>query len=146
MGATSGANGCAFGSTTETFRTRLCSPAMNAPRLPATLSRRFRVAAATVVCISMSLLAACATSARFETTGGGHPISATVSGPLTIDSRDTHATITSPSGNVTIERTRARIADGPWETIPERVPVRVRMSKHTVSIHAGPVTISRTMR
>lgn len=134
-------------SRTATFLVRPCSPSMNADsRRPATLSRWFRVAAAAVVCLSMSSLVACETSARFETTGGGHPISATVSGPLTIDSRDTHATIASPSGIVTIERTRARIDDGPWETIPEDVPLRVTMSKHTVSIRAGSVTIVRTIR
>lgn len=117
-----------------------------APHTPAPLSRRLRVAAAAVLFISLGSLAACATSARFETTGGGHPIVATVTGPLTVDSRATHATIATPSGVVTIERTRARIGDGPWEPIPEHVPVRVRMSKHTVSIRAGSVTIARTMR
>ena len=117
-----------------------------APRTPATLSRRIRAAAAAALLFSLGSLAACASAARFETTGGGHPIVATVTGPLTVDSRATHATIATPSGTVTIERTRARIADGPWETIPEHVPVRVTMSKHTVSIRAGSVTISRTMR
>jgi hypothetical protein len=94
----------------------------------------------------LSVLAACVTSARFETTGGGHPISATVNGHVTIDSLDTHATIATQTGSVTIERTRARIADGPWETIPEHVAVKVTMSKHAVSIRAGAVTIARTMR
>ena len=117
-----------------------------APRSPATLSHRIRVAAAAVVFISMGFLAACATSARFETTGGGHPIFATVNGPHTIESRATHTTITTRSGIVTVERTRARIADGSWETIPEHVPVRVMMSKHAVSIRAGSVAISRTIR
>lgn len=105
-----------------------------------------RLATFVVVCLSMGSLVACATSRRVETTGGGHPIVATVTGPLTIDSRATHATITADSGTVTVERTRARISDDPWETIPEHVPVRVTMSKHTVSIRAGSVTISRTMR
>jgi hypothetical protein len=117
-----------------------------APRSPVTLSHRIRLAAAAVVVVSTVSLAACATSARFETTGGGHSIFATVNGPLTIESRETHATIATQSWVVTVERTRARIANGSWETIPEHVPVRVTMSKHAVSIRAGSVTISRTMR
>lgn len=98
-------------------------------------------AIASVVC-----LAACASSARFETTGGGHPVVAFVTGPHRIDSRDTHATISTPSAVVTVERTRTRVDDGPWTTIPERVPVRIDISTHTVSIRAGSVTVSRTMR
>ena len=120
---------------------------MNAsPRSLATHSDRIRLAAAAVVVASVVSLAACASAARFETRGGGHPILATVNGPHTIESRETHATIASQSGAVTVDRTRARIADGPWETIPENVPVRVTMSSHTVSIRAGSVTISRTTR
>jgi hypothetical protein len=114
---------------------------------PAGIGQRIRVAAAAVVFISSVVaLASCGASARLETTGGGHPIFATVTGPHTIESRATHATITTQSGIVTVERTRARIADGSWENIPEHVPVRVTMSKHAVSIRAGSVTISRTTR
>jgi hypothetical protein len=96
--------------------------------------------------VSMVSLAACSTAARFETRGGGHPIRVTVEGSHTIDSRESHATIATRAAVVTIERARARIADGPWEVIPEHVPVRVTMSEHAVSIHAGAVTISRTTR
>jgi hypothetical protein len=142
-------NGFVERSTAETFLTQPGSPAMSAaPQSLATFFHRIIPVAAVAVMllISTGAFTGCAASARFETTGGGHPISATVTGPLTIDSRETHATITTPSGTVTIERTRARIGDEPWQTIPEHVPVRVSMSTHTVSLHAGPVTISRTMR
>jgi hypothetical protein len=107
---------------------------------------RIRLAQAAIVAAAVVSLAACATSARFETIGGGHPIVASVTGPHTIESRETHATIATQSGVVTVERTRTRIDDGPWTTIPEHVPVLVEISTHTVSIHAGPVTVARTMR
>jgi hypothetical protein len=96
------------------------------------------------VAASVVSLAACATTARFETSGAGHPIFATVQGAHTIESRDTHATIAAEGGVVRVERDRARIADGPWEAIPAHVPVRITIAKRSVSVRAGAVTISRT--
>jgi hypothetical protein len=56
--------------------------------------------------------------------------------------------IATQSGVVTVEQTRARTADGPWETIPENVPVQMTMANHAMSIRGGAVTISssREMR
>jgi hypothetical protein len=88
----------------------------------------------------------CTNRAHFETSGGGHKIFASVEGGHSIESRATHAAITSQFGEVMIERDRARIDQGRWEKIPENVPVKTSISKHTVSIRAGAVTISRTMR
>jgi hypothetical protein len=45
-----------------------------------------------------------------------------------------------------VERTRARIADNPWQAIPQDVPVHISISKHVVSVRAGSVTMSRTIR
>ena len=110
------------------------------------LRSRIGRAAAAIVAASAVSVAACATATHLETSGGGHQILAAVDGSHTIESHETHATIASHSGAVTVERTRARIADGPWTTIPEHAPVRIRLSKHVVSIRAGSVTISRTIR
>ena len=125
----------------ETLPLQPCSWDMNTP-----FFSRIRLAAAALVAAAAVSVAACATATHIETSGGGHQILASVNGPHTIESHETGATIASHSGAVTVERTRARIADGPWTTIPEHAPVRVRMSKHVVSIQAGPVTISRTIR
>jgi predicted PhzF superfamily epimerase YddE/YHI9 len=95
---------------------------------------------------SVVSLTACATNARFETSGAGHPIFATVHGAHTIESRDTHVTIATEAGVVRVERDRARIADGPWEAIPTHVPVRITIAKRSMSLRAGSVTMSRTMR
>lgn len=112
--------------------------------MPSLLRFPMRLAAAALA--STVCLGACATATRFETAGGGHPIVAFVSGSHTVDSRDTQATISTPSGIVTVERTRTRIDAGAWTTIPDQVPVRIDMSTDTISIRAGSVTVSRTIR
>jgi hypothetical protein len=95
---------------------------------------------------SILFLTGCIHRERFETSGGGHKISAVVEGGLTAESHATHAAISSPFGAVTIEPGRARIDQGPWQKIPENAFVQMRISKHTVSIRAGSVSMTRTVR
>lgn len=92
------------------------------------------------------VLAGCASRERFETSGGGHQIVGDVEGPqVVIESRETHAAVSSPFGNVTIERDRAQIDQAGWVKIPENIPVKMSISKHKVSIRAGAVSMTRTI-
>jgi hypothetical protein len=115
------------------------------PRSSHVRSNRRCFLAAALLVSSLLLFAGCVHPSQFETTGGGHRIFARVEGPHVVESHATHAVISSPFGVVTIEHNRARIDQGSWEKIPENVAVEMRITKHKVSIHAGAVTITRTM-
>jgi hypothetical protein len=108
-------------------------------------SNQLRFTTAAFFIVSSLVFGGCANPAHFETSGGGHQIVAKVEGAAVIDSQASHAAISSQFGGVTIERDRARIDQGQWTKIPENVPVETSISRHTVSIRAGRVTISRTV-
>jgi hypothetical protein len=87
----------------------------------------------------------CAKSTHLATKAGGHEIRAEIVGDHSIDTQPERGRISSPYGTVTIERARAKIDDASWTAIPEGVPVTVSISKGTVRLAAGQVTIKRTV-
>jgi PBP1b-binding outer membrane lipoprotein LpoB len=91
------------------------------------------------------LITGCAKSTHVTTKAGGHEIRAEIVGNHSIDTQPDRGTISSSHGTVTIERTRVKVDDADWTTIPEGVPVEVSISKGTVRLAAGKVTIKRTV-
>jgi len=91
------------------------------------------------------LITGCAKSTHLTTRAGGHEIRAEIVGNHSIDTQPERGTISSSYGTVTIERTRVKVDDADWTTIPEGVPVEVSISKGTVRLAAGKVTVKRTV-
>lgn len=90
-------------------------------------------------------LVGCAKTTRISTTAAGHEITAVTTGDHTVDSRDDRGVIQSPYGTVTIESNRVRVDNNAWTAIPEQSPVEVSISRGTVLVTAGRVTVKRTM-
>ena len=90
-------------------------------------------------------VAGCNRATVVNTQAGGHQIRTIVAGNLSIQSQPESATITTAFGTVTIERTRVRISGAPWNSIPEAVPVELRISKGRIALTAGRVTIKQTI-
>jgi len=91
------------------------------------------------------LITGCAKSTHLTTKAGGHEIRAEIVGNHSIDTQPERGRISSSYGSVTIERARAKIDDAQWTAIPEGVPVKVSISKGSVRLAAGKVTIKRTV-
>jgi len=87
----------------------------------------------------------CGHSSFIDTTGGGHQIRAVIAGNHSINSQPGRATIVSAFGTVTVERSRVQIGGGPWNRIPEAVPVELKISKGKIALTAGSVTITQTI-
>jgi hypothetical protein len=87
----------------------------------------------------------CGHSTVVNTQAGGHQIRAIIVGNHSINSQPERATITTAFGTVTVERARVQIGAGPWNMIPEAVPVELRMSKGKLALTAGAVTIKQTI-
>jgi len=96
--------------------------------------------------ILMLAVNGCTKSTRVTTSAAGHEINAVIAGNHSIDSQSGQGVITSEFGQITIERTRVKLGDAPWTTIPENVSVEVSISKGKLWLAAGNVTTSRTIR
>jgi hypothetical protein len=96
--------------------------------------------------VLMLALAGCGKSTQITTHAAGHPISIVVEGDPSIDSQAEIGVISSRFGKVRIEPARVQLDDGGWTTIPEEVPVVVSISRRTLLVAAGSVTINRTKR
>ena len=113
---------------------------------PRQLPTRSRVTAMAALAGLWLAITGCHQSTRVTTHAAGHEIQAVIAGAHAITSQPDHGTISSPSGKITIEPTRVKLGNAPWTTIPEAVPVEVRMSKGKLWLHAGRVTIKQTVR
>ncbi len=110
------------------------------------LSTHSRINALTALTGLMLAITGCTKSTHVTTNAGGHQIRAVIAGDHSITSQPDQGTISSPFGKITIERSRVKFDDAPWTTIPEAVPVQVRMSKGKLWLAAGPVTLKQTVR
>ena len=109
-------------------------------------TRRARIADAAVIILLMLAVTGCTKFTQVKTSAAGHQISATIVGNHSIDSQPSHGTISSPFGNITIERARVKFDENAWTAIPEGVPVKVSISKGKLWLAADRVTIKRTIR
>ena len=87
----------------------------------------------------------CGHSTVIDTQAGVHQIRIVIAGNHSIDTQPERATITSPFGIVKVERARVQIGSAPWNTIPEAVPVELKISKGRITLAAGSVTIKQTI-
>jgi len=110
---------------------------------PVTSNPRFIMTA--LLGLVMLVIAGCAKSTHLTTKAGGHEIRAEIVGNHSIDTQPERGTISSPYGKITIERARVKFDDSPWTAIPERVPVKVSISKGKLWLAAGSVTVKRTV-
>jgi len=110
---------------------------------PVTNTSRFIMTA--VLGFVMLVITGCAKSTHLTTKAGGHEIRAEIVGNHSINTQPDRGTISSPYGTVIIERTRAKFDDAAWTAIPDGVPVEVSISKGTMRLAAGRVTIKRTI-
>ena len=104
---------------------------------------RFSFAALLIVI----LLAAtgCHRTTHVTTAAAGHQINADIEGNHSIESQTNQCVISSQFGKITVERSRVQLDDARWTTIPEDVPVRLRISSGKLWVNAGSVTTSRTV-
>jgi len=109
-------------------------------------TRKTRFTDVAVIILLMLAFTGCTKSTHVNTSAAGHQISAEIVGNHSIDSQPGHGTISSPFGNITIERARVKFDEAAWTAIPEGVPVRVSISKGQLWLAAGPVTVKRTIR
>ena len=108
-----------------------------------TWSRTFRSLSALSLLL---VLTGCDRSTRISTNAAGHAISAEIVGTHSIDSKTDRAVIDGEFGQITVERARVRLKDGPWTKIPENVPVTVGIARHTRWVTAGGVSIKESTR
>ncbi|HVV69989.1 MAG TPA: hypothetical protein VHI52_00300 [Verrucomicrobiae bacterium] len=93
------------------------------------------------VITSVLALTACQKLTRLSTNAGGHQITAQVEGQHSLDTGTNGAVIVGEFGKITVEAARVQLGDGPWNRIPEGVPVSLGISKHKSWVKAGGVSI-----
>ena len=102
-------------------------------------------ATAALLIFLLSATTGCTKSTHVTTSAAGHQVSADIEGNHSLETKPDQAVISSPFGTVTIERARVRFDDAPWTKIPERAPIKVRISKHKLRMTSGTVTVTRTI-
>ena len=120
-------------------------PMKNGRNIHNSVANDFRFIMAVMLGLVMLVITGCAKSTHLTTKAGGHEIRAEIVGNHSLDTQPERGTISSSYGSVTIERTRAKIDDAQWTAIPEGVPVEVKISKGTVRLAAGKVTVRRSV-
>lgn len=108
-------------------------------------SKRLRIAAVALLVIPMLGLLGCSRSTEITTTAAGHLIHIDVKGKHSINSQSDQGTISTPEGKITIERSRVKFDDAQWTAIPEGAAISVKISKGTLWLSVGSVTIKRTV-
>ncbi len=91
-------------------------------------------------------LAGCKNSTRISTHAAGHEITVQIEGNHSLETLTDRAVITGEFGKITVERARVQLGDGPWNKIPEAVPMTVGILKHKSWVTAGGVSIKETSR
>jgi hypothetical protein len=118
---------------------------MNNPA-PRQLPRNLRIYTLTALISLMLAATGSGKSTHVMTNATGHQINAVIEGDHSIASLPGQGTISSPHGKITVEPSRVKFNDASWTTIPEAVPMEVKISKRTLWLAAGPVTVKQNVR
>lgn len=129
------------GGWTDRARSARCGFGIMYPRLP---MRSARTGARWARLLLVFLLVGCHHSKRISLQSAGHAISVQVEGDHSIDAESGKAVIRTAYGSISIEPSRVTLDGAHWTRIPEGVPVRVGMFKHSQWIAAGSVTIRQS--
>lgn len=88
--------------------------------------------------------ASCSPVDHISTRAAGHAITIEIEGNHSLDAQTDRAVIASQFGRITVESSRVRLGEGPWNKIPVDVPMLVGISKHKRWVKAGAVSIQET--
>jgi hypothetical protein len=91
-------------------------------------------------------LPACDHPSNVTTQAAGHAVHARITGAYAIDAQTNRAVISNDYGRVTIHANQVQLDNNPPASIPPGVPVTLAMSRNSMKIIAGSLTISQSSR